>query len=95
MSPPSSETHRSILKHDKSAVPDHRERLERVRTAVTCSSAEACRRLAEEVVALIRERQDSGKAVVLGLATGSTPVPFYRELIRWHEDEGVSFSNVI
>jgi glucosamine-6-phosphate deaminase len=31
----------------------------------------------------------------MGLATGSTPVPFYRELIRLHQDEGLSFRNVI
>ncbi len=32
--------------------------------------------------------------MVLGLATGSTPLPFYRELIRLHRDEGLSFANV-
>ena len=29
---------------------------------------------------------------VLGMATGSTPVPFYRELIRLHREEGLSFA---
>src|SRR5690606_35458853 len=28
----------------------------------------------------------------LGLATGSTPVPLYRELIRMHREEGLDFS---
>jgi glucosamine-6-phosphate deaminase len=32
---------------------------------------------------------------VLGLATGSTPIGVYRELIRLHREEGLSFSNVV
>jgi len=32
---------------------------------------------------------------VLGLATGSTPIGTYRELVRMHKEEGLDFSNVI
>ena len=32
---------------------------------------------------------------VLGLATGSTPIGTYKELIRMHKEEGLDFSNVI
>jgi glucosamine-6-phosphate deaminase len=32
---------------------------------------------------------------VLGLATGSTPIGIYRELIRMHHDDGLSFANVV
>ena len=32
---------------------------------------------------------------MLGLATGSTPIGVYRELIRMHRDEGLSFADVI
>ncbi len=32
---------------------------------------------------------------VLGLATGSTPLPLYRELVRLHEDKGFDFSRTI
>ena len=32
---------------------------------------------------------------VLGLATGSTPVGLYKELIRMHRDDGLDFSKVI
>lgn len=71
------------------------ERFERVRTLVFENSAEPSRQLAEEVAGLIRERAAAGKNAVLGLATGSTPVPFYRELIRLHKEEGLSFKNVI
>jgi glucosamine-6-phosphate deaminase len=31
---------------------------------------------------------------VLGLATGSTPVPMYRELVRMHREDGLDFSRV-
>lgn len=71
-----------------------KERLEKTRTIVFPESSEACAKLAAEVAALIEQRQKSKQNVVLGLATGSTPVPFYRELIRHHK-EGLSLSNVI
>ena len=32
---------------------------------------------------------------VLGLATGSTPLPLYRELIRRHKEEGLDFSTTM
>jgi len=70
------------------------ERFEKVRTLVRHDSSKACVELASEVAALIRERQAENKNVVIGLATGSTPVPFYRELIRIHKEEGCTFSNV-
>lgn len=55
---------------------------------------ELCRALADEVEALLRARAAEGKMAVLGLATGSTPLPFYAELIRRHREEGLSFANV-
>jgi glucosamine-6-phosphate deaminase len=42
------------------------------------------------VASLIRRRPNC----VLGLATGSTPLGLYRELIRMHRDEGLDFSRV-
>ena len=70
-------------------------RFEHIPVAVYPSSAEASRVVAQEVAALIRARQQERRSVVLGLATGSTPLSFYGELIRLHRDEGLSFSNVI
>lgn len=32
---------------------------------------------------------------VLGLATGSTPIPMYQELIRLHKEEGLDFSTAV
>ncbi|MEI6675465.1 MAG: glucosamine-6-phosphate deaminase [Verrucomicrobiota bacterium] len=55
----------------------------------------AVRELACEVSQLIRSRAADGRKVVLGLATGNTPLPFYQELIRHHREEDLSFANVI
>ncbi len=56
---------------------------------------EACLQAADAITDLIRARAAEGKSAVLGLATGSTPVRLYRELIRRHREEGLSFANVI
>ncbi len=68
---------------------------ERIPTEVYKNSLEAITSIAKVIVDLIRERQSNGKNVVLGLATGSTPVPLYKELIRYHSEEDLSFHNVI
>ena len=68
---------------------------EKVSTCIFPSSAEAARALAAEVKQLIETRNRSQQPTVLGLATGSTPVPFYRELIRLHREEKLSFRHVI
>ena len=51
--------------------------------------------VAASIARLIRQRQEEARNAVLGLATGSTPVKLYRELIRLHRDEGLSFSNAV
>jgi glucosamine-6-phosphate deaminase len=71
------------------------EAYEKTPTRIFQNSAAAAKELAAEVRALIEERAKQGKNVVLGMATGSTPVPFYRELIRLHKEEGLSFKNVV
>jgi glucosamine-6-phosphate deaminase len=68
---------------------------ERIRTEVYASADDACRDVAHQIAAAIRARGDAGKMYVLGLATGSTPVRVYRELIRLHQNEGLSFRRVI
>lgn len=61
---------------------------------VFATQQEAVKQLAAEVAELIRSRQAEGKNVVLGLATGASPLGFYAELIRLHKEEGLSFKNV-
>ncbi len=51
--------------------------------------------IARRIAALIREKNARGEPAVLGLATGSTPIGIYRELIRMHREEGLDFSDVL
>src|SRR4029077_14056717 len=71
------------------------EQFEKIRTKVFPSSETAVRELAPIVANVIRQRQSENRRVVLGLATGSTPVKLYQELIRLHREEGLSFQNVV
>jgi glucosamine-6-phosphate deaminase len=75
--------------------PSEAEQYERIRTAVFQSSDQAVRLVAVSIAGLIRRCQEEGRPAVLGLATGSTPVKLYRELIRLHRKEGLSFRNVV
>jgi len=70
-------------------------RFEHVPVAVFPSSLEASRTVAGEIAELIRSRRQGDRPVVLGLATGSTPVSLYAELVRLHREEGLSFANVV
>ena len=80
---PSHVTHTSSASH------------ERIRTVVVDDHEGIARLVATRIATLMRERQAAGERAVLGLATGSTPIGVYRELIRMHRDEGLSFANVI
>ena len=51
--------------------------------------------VANQIAELIRQRSELGEMCVLGLATGSTPVSVYNELVRLHQEEGLSFRNVV
>ena len=51
--------------------------------------------VAQTIAVLIREKQAKNEKCVLGLATGSTPKTLYAELVRMHQEEGLSFKNVI
>jgi glucosamine-6-phosphate deaminase len=58
-------------------------------------SSEANKAVAGQIADLIRQRAAEGKQCVLGLATGSTPVGVYNELVRLHREEGLSLANVV
>ena len=54
-------------------------------------SKEDCAKLGGQLIFnLVKDNPEC----VLGLATGSTPVPLYEELIRLHKENNLSFSNV-
>jgi len=68
---------------------------ERIRTVVVDDHEDIARLVANRIATLIRERTAAGEQAVLGLATGSTPIGVYRELIRMHRNDGLSFANVV
>jgi len=68
-----------------------RETPERLPVTIADSYDALCRTVAERIAALIRRPGPT----VLGLATGSTPVGIYRELIRMHRDLGLDWSRVV
>ncbi len=70
-------------------------RFEHVPVSVFPGSAEAARAVARDIAALIRSRQAETRTAVLGLATGSTPLGLYAELVRMHREDGLSFANVV
>ena len=51
--------------------------------------------IARSISLSIRQKQQEGEKIVLGLATGSTPIKVYEELVRQHKEEGLSFANVV
>ncbi|GET44813.1 glucosamine-6-phosphate deaminase [Capnocytophaga felis] len=70
-------------------------RYEKIHNVIFSDSVEASQAVAHEIADLIRSKQAEGKTCVLGLATGSSPVRVYDELVRMHKEEGLSFKNVI
>lgn len=69
--------------------------LERIPTVVLDDHQAVAVLVAQRIAGIIRERNAEGRAAVLGLATGSTPIGVYRELIRMHREEGLSFQRVV
>ncbi|ACU63974.1 glucosamine-6-phosphate deaminase [Chitinophaga sp. YR627] len=68
---------------------------EQIAVDIYPTAKDGSRAVAQEIAALIKERQAANKQVVLGLATGSTPKYLYAELVRLHKEEGLSFKNVL
>ncbi|MCE9630937.1 MAG: glucosamine-6-phosphate deaminase [Planctomycetia bacterium] len=69
--------------------------VERLPVTVYDQPGDASRAVAREIADLVTQRAAAGKQTVLGLATGSTPVGVYDELIRLHREEGVTFKTVV
>ncbi len=67
----------------------------KIPTLVFPTSNQASRHVALMIESLIRQNNSANRPTVLGLATGSTPVGLYRELIRLHKEEELDFSRVI
>ena len=68
---------------------------EKIPTAIYSSSEQPSVAVAREMADIIIQANAQGRNAVLGLATGSTPKKVYKELIRLHREEGLSFKKVI
>ncbi len=66
-----------------------------MRTLIVDDHDELGRLVARRIAEVVRARAAEGRRAVLGLATGSTPIGVYRELVRLHQHEGLSFRNVV
>ena len=68
---------------------------ERVPVVIVEHYDDIARLVAGRIETLIRTKRAAGERAVLGLATGSTPIGIYRELIRLHREAGLDFTNVV
>lgn len=70
-------------------------RFEKLPVTVYPDNDIASRKVARRITDLIQKKNHNGEKAILGLATGVTPIGVYRELVRIHKEEKVSFKNVI
>jgi glucosamine-6-phosphate deaminase len=70
-------------------------RFEKIHNVIFNNSVTGSVAVAREIAALIKEKQQTNSICVLGLATGSSPIKVYEELIRLHKTENLSFKNVV
>jgi glucosamine-6-phosphate deaminase len=68
---------------------------EKIPVKIFPNALEGSRMVAKEIAQLIREKAAKEQPCVLGMATGNTPVLLYKELVRMHKEEGLSFKHVI
>jgi glucosamine-6-phosphate deaminase len=68
---------------------------EKIPVKIFSDYKEVSRAVAGEIASLIKVKNEKDEMAVLGLATGSTPISVYAELVRMHKEEGLSFKNVI
>ena len=70
-------------------------RFEKIHNVIFDNANEASITVAHEIADLIRNKATLNQPCVLGLATGSSPIKVYEELVRMHLEEDLSFAHVI
>ena len=68
---------------------------EKIHNVIFNNSIDGSKAVAREIADLIKKKNDENEKCVLGLATGSSPITIYEELVKIHKKEGLSFQNVI
>ncbi len=69
--------------------------VEKIPVRIWDNDVNCSKHIARSIALAIKQKQQEGESIVLGLATGSSPINLYRELIRLHKEEDLSFQNVI
>jgi len=70
-------------------------RFEKLPVKVYSDMLTASKAVAQRIAGIIKQKAQKGENVILGLATGVTPIAVYNELVRMHREEGLSFKNVV
>ena len=70
-------------------------RLEKISTTIYESADEASFVIAKEIADQIRKKQELGELFVMAIPGGRSPLSVYREWIRMHREEQLSFRNVV
>ena len=70
-------------------------RYEKLRTNIYTDTNEGASAIAQKVAALIRDKENHGERCVLGLSGGFSPLGVYDELVRMHQEEDLSFADVV
>jgi glucosamine-6-phosphate deaminase len=82
------------LKYAKPGI-NQQTRFEKIHTVIFDNSSIASKLIAREIADLIISKQKKNKECILGLATGSSPITIYNELVKIHQTEKLSFKNVV
>tara|TARA_B100001093_G_scaffold265642_1_gene254102 strand:- start:1648 stop:3555 length:1908 start_codon:yes stop_codon:yes gene_type:complete len=82
------------LKYTKPGI-NQQTRFEKIHTVIFDNSSIASKLIAREIADLIISKQKKNKECILGLATGSSPITIYNELVKIHQTEKLSFKNVV
>ena len=71
------------------------QRFEKLHNVVFDSPDQASKIVAAEIADIIKKKNSNAEKCILGLSTGSSPISVYKELVRLHENEGLTFRNVV
>ena len=70
-------------------------RFEKIHTHITNSASESSIVVAREIADLILQRQAENRTCTLCFTSGRSPIEVFKELVRLHNEENLSFQNVI
>ena len=70
-------------------------RFEKIPTHIYEKQERAAKKVAGDILKQMRKKEAESKPFVLGLSGGSSPLPVFAELVRLHQEEKVSFKNLV